>query len=1008
MTSPSGADDELIIKMTLEARQALDDVTKFRTEINEIKIVVREWAGDSQESIDIVEKALARLISTSQKLAADKSGAFREDLLMKGFSEDAISRLQAFADLHRDALGVAVKEVREEYKQLDRERTQQYKSQEAILKQDAQQTVLAEKQKQTAARESAQERIRQMQQLILLQNEEAKAAKTGFGDSTRAAEQYRQTIKTIQDELKRLQAGGYSLQEAAQGLIRSGQFSTTDVNAAIKSMTSSLSNMGSVAQFVFGSVLGVSAVTVLRQIIQYFGQAIKNGEDFTRSIFQLGLAINSLRREGIDITFQEMTNQIRDLSEEFSYLSKTAITQTVAQVAFLTRELSLSKDQMLLITRTSLALSSILGKDASESARQIAQAISSGYSEALQKAGLNINRVTIAQEAFNLGLTETRTDIQSLTEEIKAQAVLSLIEKQMNDLFPDLIEYMNVTTGKIQGMNSAFQDLSTTIGTRLLPLKAGLADFFGGLADDLTNFINFFTILGIEIARDVATINYVFVRFGENVRSGLNLKDAFDQTIKDTKKFASDFERELAKIYFPEMFGLLPEAGLGIDADDMTNQLNEMYSDLQQTITKEQQKLADRLRDLETDLQNDLARIDRKGNEKRAKIWRDYYDKLDSIARDADNDRAKAARDLGYDLAEIERDYQRDIADARNDYREEELKAERKYQDDLRRLRDEFVFDLEEAVRTRDASQIRTLTRRYLFDKEQLAKDFENEKGERKKNFEQELEDLRRQRDKKLQIRREEYQQTILEIGINEGIARREAEIQRQIALEELKIDLDNEREERRIRYEEQVADAKQAVIDRLEILANGYIEEYDLTSEQVDAIYQKLKEYFGESGLVDQLYIAMKIRTAQTVAEMAAETNAALQEEINRINAVFAQIRSIFSSATNTGLSTPIPPTNSTLIPQHARGGTFLADSPTLAMYGEGGEKEIATFTPYSQFLAMENALRGNSGRDIGGKQSGKVLLQVDLSKDLQLRLKDEISDELAEVIVHVNQLRD
>lgn len=932
MTNPGGADEELIIKVTAQAQEALDDLTQLRTEVQKIKQELYTVSQQTGESFKVVGESIRETAELTER--------------------------------ETRALGIAVRELSGE-----------------------------------ASRAAQGEASR------------ASVTNKGYVDSSKAAEQYRQKIAEITKQLELLKRQGFSTQEAVQGLVRSGQFNATDVNAAVTSMTSSFQNLGSVASFVFGSVIGITAITAIRNLIGYMQQSVEKGQDFTRAIFNIGLAVNSLRREGLDITFQELSEQIDMLAEKYKFVSETAITQTVSQVAFLTRELGLNKDQMQLVTETALALSAVLGKDASESARQIAQAISSGYSEALQKAGLNINRVTIAQEAYRLGLVKTRTDITKLTEEVKAQAVLSLIEDQMRDLFPDLIQYLNTTTGRISEAQGSFEDLSRTLGTRLLPIWAELVSFFGRAAEGLIYIIDTLAKLDVIFARSALYARAWVDALIESARSGRD----FNEVLKELRAEADKEIELMIKLNFPEEFGLLGQTGLGVPGTaDYEQKLQEVYDSLREAIEREEQKLNDRLEDLKRDLQNDLERIERRGAQRRLKILRDYDNKVAKLEREFAYDRAKAARDLANDLADIEREYQQDIQDAREDFRQGEIDAEEKYQAELRKLRDEYVFDLEEAVRTRDAVQVRTLTRRFLFERDQLGKEFEDERTERQRNFEQELEDLRRQRDRKLQIRREEYQQTIAEIAISERIAREEAQIQRDQALNELQISLAEETEERKIRYQEQIEDAKKATEDRLEIIANGLINEYELTAENADAIYDLLQEYFGENGLVDSVYIGMRLRIAETLTQIVADTVQILSGLSSFGAGAFGFDLSNsppIPPGLNNDEGTYTPPGEPSIddffgfpgAPGFAQGGSVIANKPTMALFGEAG-LEMATFTPL-----RGSGVRGqNSLNDITrGQRESRIILEVDLSRDLLVKTKDELANELADVIFQVNELR-
>lgn len=985
-------DRELVTRLRLESLGAIDRIKEFRAEIEAAKEVVRELSAGSQESLNVIEQAMKRVVEQAKKYK-DETGKLTptgEAVALGPGGMQQIEEVTKLAEVIKGPLGTAIKEVRAEYSAFTKEAAQQTKLISDAERQAAVITKQTEAEKTAAARQSAQERLNQIRQLIILQQEEEAAARKGFGSSTQAAQQYKDNLAQIKIELENLKKQGFSLDEAAQGLIRSGQFAATDVNAAVSSMSTGFMNLGNVARVVFGIGGPIFiAAQIVRNLTQYMGEAVVAGEEFTKSIFKLQLGINSLRREGVDITFAEINDQIQELSNEFGFLSETSIVSAISSVAFLTRELGLSKDQMLLVTKSALALSSVLGKDASESARQIAMAISSGYSEALQKAGLNINRVTIAQRAFSLGLTESRRDITSLTEEVKAQAVLSLIDEQMRDLFPDLIMYLETTAGKIEEANSSFTDLKTTIGVRTLPVVAAFKSALGFLAEQATNLVNLIAILAVEVYRDFQTMGFAIDRFNEILKSGQIFdREAWEQARQDINEYFKTVELEAAKAVFPKEFGLIPEAPLGEpDTKDIENKILDAFSRLKETIETEQLKLNQRLVDLEIDLMRDLEKIDRDGLDKREKLWTDFQNRLDSINRSYNDDVAKEIRKYNDDRAEIYNDTNDKIKDAQDDFRNDEINEEAKFQEKLRQLRENFLYDLEEAVRARDASQMRTLIRQFNLRREQMIRERELEKNERKRDLDDQIQEINDDRARRLAELQRDHQYRLRELQIQRDIEKREADIKYRQELEALQKSLVDQRAERFIKYGEQIEDARRAMDDRLQIVATGLATELKLTEEMAKRIYDTLLGYFGPGGAVEKIY--------QYFFETIAAMRKAAQEAWPFGN--------IFEGAPGgtPENSTPVTP------PGMAEGGTIIARDPTVAIFGERGA-EMAQFTPLNRVGSNVGSVFGSnipSGLNGNGKQ--KITLEVLLSPELLVGMTDQISDSLAELIVGVTKGR-
>lgn len=703
----------------------------------------------------------------------------------------------------------------------------------------------------------------------------AKEAGTSFEQAAIVAQRSWENI----DFATGLQAEAPSAQAFKQAL---GELNDEiiDTSKSTNNFSGALGQLGEIGQFVFGTILGVTALKVLQDVIQYFKQAVEEGRNFVNEVFRLGVSINGLRRAGIDITFEEVNQQIRDLRKEYTFFSETELVGGIANIQLLSRELGLTKEQIVELTDASAALSLLFGKDLTETARQVGLAISSGYSEALQRAGLNISRVTIANRALEKGLGDS---FQALTNQERALVTLELVTEQLGRVYPDLAQYIETTTGQLREQDARLQDVSRSIGTKLLPQIIELREAWVSLLEFFEKAI----ITGTQI-------NLLLERF----RLRLQLSEEAERKAAETGREFSEVLNELVdkewliqvKATFPEQFGLDPaDIGEGLEFDQA--KIVELFKELNDEIESEQLKFTDRLADLERDLFEDLAAIDRKGNDDRAKIWRDYFDELEDINRDLNNDLAEAERDLYDDLAEIDRDYQRDILEARDDLREEELKAEREFQQELRRLRDELFFDLEEAVRNRDASQIRTLLRRYNFERDQARKNFEEQADERKIEFRNELEDIRRRRDERIRERRIAFQQELDDLRRQAEIRRREAAIEREQEFRELAIDLERDRRERFIRYQEQVRDAQIATQNRIRERVLGLVAEKEVTEELAKDIYDVLVEYFGEGGFVDELYRELRARTVAEISELRSD------------------IQDVFSGISDEGLGTPVTP---------------------------------------------------------------------------------------------------
>lgn len=414
--------------------------------------------------------------------------------------------------------------------------------------------------------------------------------------------------------------------------------------------------------------------------------------------------------------------------------------------------------------------------------------------------------------------------------------------------------------------------------------------------------------------------------------------------------------------------------------------------------------------------------------DKAADIWRDYYEDIADIGRKEMQDIADENREYQQRLADAAREERQAIADANRKYRDEEIKAERDYQAKLRRLREEFLFDLEDALRERDALQVLRLMRRYALDKKQLEEEKDDAAKQRADDHKRELEDIRRNAAEKRRELAIEHQRRLDDIRLQAERERAEAELNRQREMEALRQDIERRRAEREAEYAQEQADLEAALTERIQTILEKLVEEGELTQEQLNALSTALQEWAGDTQVghasvataiaeaTVNIIASMQAQDAQMAASAAAQMTYAAQ-----IAAAWqmAQQYAISHTAGAGGQGmprvnyTPTPATTLHTLPNfgpsltnfpsyfgYAEGGQQLAKKPTIAMFGEGGP-EIATFTPVNRVNTNNKSpVESGMGNMMPGSMGGKLHLMVELSPDLEARIVDNTLDQSAEII--------
>src|SRR3990167_3481819 len=225
----------------------------------------------------------------------------------------------------------------------------------------------------------------------------AQTAKQFGGDATAAAIAYRQKIDQIKVALQQMAAQNrISLQDAAKGMTISGQANVSQTNQALREMTKesqgaggALSSLGSIGSFVFGSVLGLTAISVIRRLIGVLKEVSQAAIDFNAVLFRMELGVNALRRSGVDTTLDEWTEYIQKVKEEFPIFSERDITYGVSQVQLMTREFGLSVEQMQQVFDVATVIAIENNTSLTDSVRGVSYALSSGYFRSYLQGILN-------------------------------------------------------------------------------------------------------------------------------------------------------------------------------------------------------------------------------------------------------------------------------------------------------------------------------------------------------------------------------------------------------------------------------------------------------------------------------------------------------------------------------------------------------------------------------------------------------------------------------------------
>jgi hypothetical protein len=318
--------------------------------------------------------------------------------------------------------------------------------------------------------------------------------------------------------------------------------------------------------------------------------------------------------------------------------------------------------------------------------------------------------------------------------------------------------------------------------------------------------------------------------------------------------------------------------------------------------------------------------------------------RLDDIGRRMGLRRADAQRDLARDLVDIEKDAYEDRVKASVDFQERQFRLTEDFKLKMLELEERFLFDLEDAVRERDARGVLMLQRKFNLEKAQLERTKNIRTKRLKEDFKNELVEIEREREIRKLERLDEYEEQLADL--------REQE--------------DRLREEARIQFDRRMTEISDQINSKLNLLVEGFSAELRLTRQELLLVYEEYLAAYGPDGY---------------------------------ITAVYKYWQSVLAS----GVSQPTVGGGGGGGGARAfqRGGSFIATSPTLISVGEG-QSERVDITPFSQ--ASGRPRGGFRGGGLEGGE-GRVEVDVNLGEGLVGEIVDETMDQVADVIVRVNR---
>ena len=719
-----------------------------------------------------------------------------------------------------------------------------------------------------------------------------------------------------------------------------------DVIGPVDDVRSSFSKMGTIIERVFAAAIIGLALGALRSLSMAIREIVKEGRELTQSLIEMSVEINALARTGVETSFKEWTTYVADLRREFKSLTTEDLNDGISMLIRLQRNTGMTTEAIQELGSNLALLASTQGKDFVAVVDDAQNAVEKGLTRGLTDVVGPINETTVSLEAVARGFAETTDEVKAYERMLTTMQIVQEAADKVSG------ESAAIQKEMVTSLTDLEEKIATTrkeIGQDLIPVTLLWKGAMSGVWEIIRWVAHALTYLLVPAIALVLTQIITFKHALDALKDGeiINYLQEFKENfiaIQDVLIKGMDFEGlEMGVGGIGRAF----EAA-GVDVEDAADKIGDAIFKIQEMAISLENAVAKELRNFENQVAADAAK---------------FALKMQQLVQK-----------LQFDIAQTNRQFNDKVAEANDDYRDNEVKAEEDYQEKLRKLREQFLFNLEDALRERDARQIIRLIREYNLKRDQLNRERVLEQEDNKRKLEDQISDLRAQRDARI----------------------RELELEAQFRSSQMQAQFALEQELRRKQHEQRVAEMRISAKERLDAFLRELVKSGDLTIEEARLIAGAFDMFFGPGGQIEGSisYLTELLQVAAVAAIQA----------INRIKAAIAGVFSI-SKSMSKGFDKGLPP-GSVEIPSGigaAEGGSFLVTRPTQFVAGDAGP-EVAQFTPLKREGRDVNTLFSDVG--VGRRNTNPSRVVIGLEDGLIANIVDSAVGAAGNVIIDIQRV--
>jgi hypothetical protein len=736
-----------------------------------------------------------------------------------------------------------------------------------------------------------------------------------------------------------------SLQEVDAAMAKTGQTASVFGDQAsmgwreVKNSADEAGGSFNVINTILGTLTAVLVFQVLQAIQQTFTQAIDLANQYYDALFKINTAQDVMAKGGIQTSQQNLIDMAKQLSDQFGVFSNSEMLEAVGNAALLTREFGFTQDQVKGVVQAASALA-IQNNDIanlSNYIEQITRGLTSGtFPASISKLGIDVKASSLEIKAMEESLYGTT---KGLSDQQTALASYSVMMEHMNDIMDKFSGYQKTLPGQEEALGASWADLLTQAGTTFAPILEMLIKVANTALQLLSIFQSFSEFM---VSKFAAAFVVAYEAMQGHIKSVQDLEDTYNKASAD---ISNKIDILVGKV-----------TDLSNSADTGTVSIDKYAAALA--------KVQGTPIDLSS-LEKSIESI----NDQMTQLTDKFNISQDRAQEDFNTSQTRKLQDYQNSVAQTITDYNNKRADIEQKYRDNEIIAEEKYQQQLDALREKYLFDLEGALRARDATQVLRLQEQYKMNQDNLQDEEELRKKTDATNLQEQLTAAKTAEDQKLQQEAASFK------------------LDQQRAEEDFKTKQDRAAQD----YQDQLDQLKANEDAKIKEEADALGQQFDLNQQGVDAIYKMLESYYGPNGQFDQLY-KYSSDSAVATAKFIAQMMQTIAQQIAGASKV---------SGTGSGtVGTPQPQDGATGggSNRRASGGLDIANSPTTLTFGEAGP-EAHLFIPLDGSSSLPSSIS-----NLGGS-GGKVGIEITLSPDLEHRITENTLSKTGDIITKVRR---